>query len=69
MSLKAIHIVFIVASMAMTLFLGIWSLMQYLHEDRSPAYLAYIGVSAVALVALAVYGRYFLKKLKNISYL
>ena len=69
MSLKAIHILFILASMGITIFFGIWSARQYFTVEKSPIYMAYIGASVFCLAILVVYGRYFLKKLKNISYL
>jgi hypothetical protein len=69
MSLKAIHIIFIIASCAMTLFFGIWSGNEYFGPDSSPIYLVYLAISVVFLAALIVYARYFVKKLKHISYL
>ena len=69
MSLKAIHIIFIIASCAMTVFFGVWSGKQYFGPDGSPIYLAYLAVAAAFLVALVIYARYFVKKLKHISYL
>jgi hypothetical protein len=69
MSLKAIHVIFIVASWLMTLFFGVWSWRQYSGPDSSPVYLAYVGLSIVALIGLLFYMRYFVKKLRHISYL
>ncbi len=69
MSLKAIHIVFIIASCAMTLFFGLWSWRQYTGPDSAPIYLAYLAVSVLALIGLIIYARYFVKKLRHISYL
>ena len=69
MSLKAIHIVFILASMGMTLFFGFWSWQQYRGPEGSQIDLAYLGASIAALAGLIIYGRYFLRKLKHISYL
>lgn len=68
MSLKSFHIVFIVSSVALTVFLGGWCLMEYFnHGQRTPDLLLGL-VSLVGAVGLVVYGRYFLKKLKNIDY-
>jgi hypothetical protein len=68
MSLKAFHLIFVSASIAVSLFLGVWAFMAY-RESGLRMYLGYSGASAVAVVALLWYGRYFLKKLKHISYL
>lgn len=68
MSLKAFHVVFVSASILLTLGFGIWALNQYF-QDGSRVNLALGAGSLASTVLLAVYGRYFLKKLKNISYL
>lgn len=68
MSLKAFHIIFVAASLAVSLFLGIWAFMSY-QTTHARTDLAYVATSAVAIVALLCYGRYFLRKLKHISYL
>lgn len=68
MSLKAFHILFIVSSVALTVFLGGWCLMEYFTHGRRVADLLLGLVALVGAVGLVVYGRYFLKKLKNIDY-
>lgn len=68
MSLKAFHLVFIVASILLTVGFGVWSLMNYLGEGRTRDLVLAIA-SAVVVLALICYERYFLKKLKNVSYL
>ena len=68
MSLKAFHIIFVTASIAVSLFLGIWSFMSY-RDTHARADLIYAICSAIAVIALLWYGKYFLKKLKHISYL
>ena len=68
MSLKAIHLVFITASLALAAGFGVWGFTQY-QETKSTVDLAYGVGSIVAVVALLVYGVYFLKKLKHMSYL
>ncbi len=69
MSLKAFHLVFIVASIALAFGFGLWSVLNY----RAPSGTIWdlvIGLAAFAVgVGLVVYERYFLKKLKNVSYL
>lgn len=69
MSLKTIHIVFILASSLMTVLFGVWAWQQYFGPESSPAHIIYGSLSIVALVGLLAYGRYFLRKLKHISYL
>lgn len=68
MSLKAFHIVFIVASILLALGFAAWSLAQYFDSGLLRDLLFGI-VSAAAAVGLIFYGRYVLKKLKDISYL
>ncbi len=68
MSLKALHIVFIVASIVLALGFGAWSLNEYFTgEVRLNLYFG-IG-SLVAGVALIFYCRAVLRKMKDISYL
>ena len=68
MSLKAFHIVFIIVSTLLSFGLAVWSGVSYSHTSRIGDLLLGLG-SLLAGIALLVYGRYFLKKLKNISYL
>lgn len=69
MSLKAFHIVFIVASVLLAAGFATWSILNYFSPGgRLADLLAGIG-SAVVAVALLIYERYFLKKTKDISYL
>ena len=68
MSLKAIHIVFIIASMLLCIGFGAWAVDGYSH-GHGTAELCYAIGSGALFLALAVYGWYFLKKLKKISYL
>ncbi len=69
MSLKAFHLVFIIASILLALGFGGWSLMNYYSAQGQRLDLALAVASAVVAVALVFYERYFLKKLKNVSYL
>ena len=68
MSLKAFHIVFVTASVLLAFGLAAWAFVNYAETRRTNDLAAGIG-SAVAGLGLLVYGRYFLRKLKNISYL
>ena len=69
MSLKAFHVIFITASCALAFGCGIWGLKDYWSSDGRLFDLLF-GVGSLATgVGLIVYERYFLKKLKKVSYL
>lgn len=68
MSLKAFHLIFIVASIALAFGFGIWLVMNFFHEG-GVLNLIIAVVSFGAGVGLIFYERYFLKKTKDISYL
>jgi hypothetical protein len=68
MSLKALHLVFVTASVALTGWLAVWFFQAWSEsQDRTDLVMG-IG-SAVCAVTLVVYGRLVFKKLKNLSYL
>ena len=69
MSLKAFHVIFITAASAMAFGCGVWGIKNYFSPDGRPVELIFGIGSILAGVALIIYERYFLKKLKNISYL
>jgi hypothetical protein len=68
MSLKAFHLVFIVASIALAFGFGVWLVRNYFHEG-GVMNLILAAVSFGGGVGLIFYERYFLKKTKDISYL
>ena len=68
MSLKAFHVVFIAASVMMCLGLAALSVGHY-RSTGDGSDLGWATVALGAAAALLVYGRYFLRKLRNISYL
>lgn len=68
MSLKAFHVVFITASVLLAFWFGWFELSRY-SDTKAPADLWFGAGSCVAGFCLIAYGIYFLKKLKNISYL
>lgn len=68
MSLKALHLVFIVASIVLSLGFGAWSLNEYFGGAARSNLWFGIG-SIVTGVALIVYCRAVLRKLKDVSYL
>ncbi len=68
MSLKAIHLVFITVSTVLAFGFGWWELRSYF-ANQAKLDLVLGVASLVAGIVLVAYGRYFLKKLKNIGYL
>jgi hypothetical protein len=69
MSLKAFHILFVIASTTLTLGFGFWCVRHFARGDGSSVELG-LGVASLLLSAgLVCYGKYFLRKLKHISYL
>lgn len=68
MSLKAFHIVFVAASVLLMLGLAGWSFGEY-RATGSSLNLLWSALSVGAAAGLLVYGRYFLRKLKHISFL
>ena len=48
---------------------GVWSWRNYFGPESTVAHLVYGVLSIVAFGGLIYYGKYFLKKLKHISYL
>jgi len=69
MSLKAFHVVFITASSALACGCGVWELKNYCAPEGRGLDLIF-GLGALAAgVALLLYERYFLKKLKDVDYL
>jgi len=68
MSLKAFHVFFICISILLTLGFGAWGINSYENTGSSTNLLMGIG-SLVLTVLLGFYFRWFLRKLKNESYL
>jgi hypothetical protein len=68
MSLKAFHIVFVVASILLAFFFGVWLLHDYSASGQT-AELVFGILSILAGLGLIVYGKSILRKLKHISYL
>ena len=69
MSLKAFHVLFITASSALAFGCCIWGLKDFFSQDGRTSDLIFgLGSFAVG-IGLILYERYFLKKLKRVSYL
>lgn len=68
MSLKAFHVVFVTASILLAFGFGAWSYFAYKDQGKTVDLIYAVG-SVLAGIALAVYFKFVLRKLKNISYL
>ena len=68
MSLKAFHIIFILVSTALAIGFGIWTIREYFRKDDPFTLVIGVG-SLVSAVVLVVYGGWFLRKLRGVSYL
>ena len=68
MSLKAFHLIFIIISILFTLMFGIWAVVSHGSSGKTAELVLGI-LSLVGTVGLSVYLRYFLKRLKHVSYL
>lgn len=69
MSLKAFHVIFITISSLMLFGFGAWMLREYRGPEGVGSDLGWAVGAIVAAVSLLVYEGFFLKKLKNVSYL
>ena len=67
MSLKAFHIFFVAVAVLATSGFGAWAGWQ-MWQGASAAYGVVVGGSALFAVVLVVYGVWFLRKLKHVSY-
>ncbi len=67
MGLRAFHIFFITISVIFAFFFGGWCI-HHAQSDISNKTLSFVvaGFSFIAGIGLIVYGRYFMKKTKNI---
>lgn len=68
MSLKAFHIFFILISTLLCVIFGVWAVRDY-RVHGNTVNLALGLVSFVLSVGLVWYGRWFLRKLKDVSYI
>lgn len=68
MSLKAFHIIFILASLALSVGFGAWGVIHYQATAQASFLIMGIG-SFLAGVVLMWYGPWFLRKYKDLSFL
>ncbi len=69
MSLKAFHLIFITAATVLAVGCAAWGLTGFFSPGGSAWDLVFGLGSLAAAVGLILYERYFLKKLKRVSYL
>jgi len=69
MSLKAFHVIFITVSSLMLFGFGAWMLREYRGPEGASSDLGWAVGAIIGGVSLLVYEGFFLKKLKNVSYL
>ena len=64
MSLKTFHIIFVVVSILLMLYISYWSYSYWTYYQDS-YYLGFLLFSISALIALGLYGNKFIKKYKD----
>jgi uncharacterized membrane protein len=69
MSLKAFHLIFITAAIALAFGCAVWAFKRLFSTGGGTWDLVFGLGSLAAAVGLIFYERYFLKKLKRLSYL
>lgn len=65
MSLRAFHIVFIIVTVVLSLYVALWGIQQYA-EERSMGALGLSLTFLVAAVGLMIYGKKAFRKLKEL---
>ena len=68
MSLKAFHVLFVSVCTVFCMGFGVWAIYDY-RQSGEVGSLIWGVLSLLAAVALLWYGRWFLRKLKGVSYL
>ena len=66
MSLRIFHVIFIIASIVLSLFVAVWAIREYQTTHSSGA-LALGIVFVIGGIAMVVYGQRWFKKLKELS--
>jgi hypothetical protein len=69
MTLKAFHVVFVLAATLLSAGFGVWSFHTYLTAERETVHALLGALSLAFAVGLVVYGGWFLRKMKDVSYL
>ena len=66
-SLRAIHLVFISASITLTALVAVWGVAMYAAEGGTAGYLAFAAGSAAGAAGLAVYLVAFVRKTRRMG--
>lgn len=69
MSLKAVHLIFVNALTALALGFGVWKTRDFFSPQGKVADLFWALGALIVAILVVVYGRYFLRKLRSVSYL
>lgn len=67
MSLRAIHLVFIAASILLAAFMTFWGAAMFLSERGGAGYLAFAAGSLCATAAMGIYAVRFVRKTRAIG--
>lgn len=65
MSLRAFHIIFVIATIVLSLYVALWGIREY-SAERSLGALALGGLFLITAVALMIYGKKALAKFKEL---
>ena len=68
MSLKAFHVVFVLMATLLAVGFGLWALREYLEHGTGVMLSTFFGSVAFA-IGMVIYGVWFLRKLKHVSFL
>jgi hypothetical protein len=68
MSLKTVHIFFVVCTTLLTVVMAVWNYMNWVNFGETLS-LVYMVISALCGVATIVYGKKFLVKFKDLSFM
>ena len=67
MSLKTVHLFFIVASVGLALMMGVWAIATYLSPEGSAGHLVTAVASTLVAALLAFYAVKFVRKARQIG--
>ena len=67
MSLRAIHLVFIAASILLAVFTTIWGVLMFLSERGAVGHLIFAVLSFVAVAGMLLYAVRFIRKTREIG--
>lgn len=68
MSLKAFHIVFVICSVLVSLSFAAWGFNEFTQTNER-LHMIFGAIGVASAIALVIYGKVVLRKMRNISYL